>query len=385
MIFWEFFSSFFVWVFPLILIVLIFIGRCVGYIKSDKEENIYALMVLAYVSVFAALRYETGDDWEGYRLYFDSITLSNGIIDEYLSSPLLLQFEPGYYVLSYVVKIFGGTYSFVNFISVFAFFCALICSISRFELRALFVVSIFVGMPLISLYYNQVRQCLALSFFLLALSSKGNIKATLFGLLTLFFQYSTIPFVASLLFVKLWPTKSYNLFKILVIAAPVFLFLTWANYFGGYDLLRILTPESLAFKVSIYQEEETDFGIFRIVAIFVLTMIAIFIFKKFRKIAFGPGYLSLPIELSLIGCLQVLYASILFPNSYAFFGRALVFSLIVLAFAFAILINHYGVTTKYGTVDFWFAGLCLLSTMYYFATLIFYTDVYIPYRFVLSD
>lgn len=370
-----------VWLVPpvILLIVAPFAGR-----KTVSSQNAIVSIIFVWISLFAALRYQTGDDWYGYETYFNAIDVRTNIIEGYLGTPLLLQFEPGYYVVSYIFKSLGFSYLSVNAFSVFVLAFALLRFNYKEKLPLYIVLLIFAGLPQLTLYYNQVRQALAIGLVLLAIQSNTKKSFVIYGVLALSFQISVVIFLILGLLARFKSDYVKKIFKAGLIGIPFSLAFVMITNLSAYDLLRAFLPENFQFKIDVYQEEGTNFGIFRLVTILYIIFSSIIIFKHYKKRhALTTKHLYI-MRMTLLCSLLVPYSVILFPNSYAFFNRGLVFALIILSLSGSIL-HKYALNNVDQEINLAsFYGLGLISVAYYFIALYVYEPVYIPYKSFFS-
>jgi len=353
--------------------------------RNRSLQGVISLMSLFWASLFAAARYQTGDDWHGYEIYYEAINTSLGLLDAYLGDPLMLQFEPGYYFISYGIKLTNAPYVVVNFISVFALFFSVIYFLKKSSLPPYFVVLIFLGLPLISLFYNQVRQAIAIAFILLAIQTKNNKSFVLFCCFAFIFQFSTIIFGLLVFLARFYESFSLKFFRSVLFLMPVTAFIISLGLVEPYELLKLLLPESLEFKIDIYKEEETSLGMLRLVSVGYLIFFANYIYIKLKNLVLLTCLERRVVVCTLLGALLVPYSLILFPNSYAFYGRAVVFVLIVSSFSGAILhkrvLKQRRSMISLGPIY----GLGVLSVFYYFVTLFTYSNIYLPYRSIFQS
>jgi len=371
--FWVFID----WVAPPIIIL---VAAVAGKRETVAYQNAIVSIVFIWISLLAALRYQTGGDWDGYESYFDAVDIYANIYEGYLGSSHMLQYEPGYYVISYIVKSLGLSYLAVNVLSIFVFAFALYRFVCKEYLPLYFVSLIFIGLPHITLYYNQVRQALALGFVLMAVQSSTKKSFFALGILALSFQVTSVVFL--ICGVIAWFKAGFfeKLIRVGLVCIPIAIFLVRVTNIAAYDLLRIFLPENFQFKIDLYQEEDTGFGAFRFLTILYIVYCTVFLFAKYqlmRDIKVSQEYI---IKLTLLCSLLVPYSVILFPNAYPFFNRSLVFSMILFSMSGSVLHKYSLGNRGPKLILIPFYGLGLLSMVYYFVTLYTYESVYIPYK-----
>ena len=371
------FTTFSVWVLPPLMVLF---SATAGGKKNSSIREIIALMALLLASFFAAARFQIGDDWRGYELYYESINIDTGLIESYIGNTLMLQFEPGYYFVSYLTKSLGATYSAVNAISVASLFFTIIFLIKKMSIPPYFIILIFLGLPLVQLFYNQVRQSFAIAFVLLAVLSRKDRSFIVFSFLALSFQFSTVIFIILAFMARHYESISLKFFRFALIFIPISAAIFAAGVVDSYSLIKLALPDSLAFKVDLYNEEVTSLGTFRLGTVAYVIFLATYLSKKLRKNYFVTTLESRIITTSLLSTLLIPYSLLAFPNSYAFYGRALVFALILLSISGAIL-HKYTIQNSQNIKDLLpIHGAAALSLIYYFLTLYLYSEVFFPYN-----
>jgi EpsG family len=373
----DFLLSTMVWGFPLIAVL---IATHTGTQKKQTIQNIICALAFLWASFFAAIRFQVGDDWQGYELYYAAIDTSMGIVESYISDPHMLQFEPGYFIVSYLAKQLGAPYSVINMISVSITALALLIFAKRISAPLYLPTVIFLGIPLISLYYNQVRQCFAIGFLLLAISSKRTRFFTVFAIAALLFQFSSAIIVLLNLLTRKSESLSVATFRFALALLPIAILVLAIGLFNPYALLKFVLPQALAFKIDIYEQEETALGLLRIASAAFITFTSIHLYKLLRCQLDLSKIERQIVTTSLLTALLVPYALITFPNSYSFFGRALVFALIFLSFSGAIMQKHKLISAQNTIKLKPVYGLALLSVVYYGFSLVNYSEVLLPYR-----
>jgi hypothetical protein len=224
---------------------------------------------------------------------------------------------------------------------------------------------------------------MAIAFVLLAIQSKSNKSFLVFCCSALLFQFSSVVFLIIAFAVRYFESFSLKIFRVALVSIPLAALFFASGVVDPYEIVRLLLPESLKFKIDIYEEEETSMGTLRLVTTAYLLFIAYHLFKK-AKINNTITTLKTQMIVNALLCtLLIPYSIIIFQNSYAFFGRALVFSLILLSISGAILHKEAlkEGQSKIGLLPIY--GLGALSFSYYFISLYLYSDVYLPYKSVL--
>jgi hypothetical protein len=363
-----------------IIIILLILFNSILFSNAKFGSNLSSILFYI-VAVIAGLRFQTGDDWAGYESYFDSIAINENIINSYLDYSHAMQFEPGYFILAYLTKNNGFSYISINLISCILLTFSLIKVIKKFNGNISNFLIIFIGLPYIILMFNQVRQALALSFIFLGIAyyKRSYLKEIIFYLIALLFHYVSILFIAIICLVRvneiMWKKISY----VAILMAPIIYLAKYLGVFNPYTILYAITPSSLHFKIEMYGEEATEIGIARygVIAFFgVLSFIFI------NKLYSMESEIKLLIKIAITGSIFILYSVMFFPNSYSFFGRILIFSMIcysIILSDFKFFVGNINILKKCRLI------LALISLTYYFLTIINYSDVYLPYRSIFYN
>jgi hypothetical protein len=332
---------------------------------------------LIYLGIFGGLRFEVGQDWPGYQAFFDSVDIDQNPITAYFGNLLNLQFEYGYYLLNWLVKWMGLGYWVVTLVA------ALFCSYAfyrftrRYPGNKFYILTIYVGYSFLILNFAQVRQSIAVGFFLLAcdyyLEHRNRLRTLGIASLGLFFQYSSIIYILFLAIVMWWPKrKSWGRLLTLCLLGLACLIPLVVN---PYALVSHFAPIALQFKLDIYQgDQQAHGGLLVLYAVYLVGMICYF--NYYRKVfddqfLFRYAMLSLGVSALLI---------FVFPGSYVMYSRGYVVASIFQAFAATFIFRN----RKHWGHQIVFAVSLAVSFVYYSRLLTLYSDEYIPYRWVVS-
>jgi len=328
------------------------------------------------IGLIGGLRFQTGDDWEGYQDYFYNIDLSYNIVDSYFSNIVNTQFEIGYFFFNYLVKFFGGNYPFVFFIA------SIFCSYSvyrftrRFDGNKFYILLIYIGFSFILLHFNEIRQSIAISFFLLGcdyyLKHEKKIPALIICLFGLFFQFSAVLYIFILLLIFYFPMgKKYY---ILAILSLLIIYLI-STYLDPFYLISFLLPTSLSFKINIYREyQQLGRGSGQ-------GMYGVYLFICVMYLLYYSRYLKLPqyqfvCRYAIFSLLITIFVIFAFPANYVMFNRAYVLSSIFQGYAASLILN----AKKTSLHKLFFILSISASLIFYFRILYISAANYIPYR-----
>lgn len=211
--------------------LLALVGAMGGKLTGFKSSETIFGIILIILGVLGAVHWHVGWDWQGYELYFSSIPI-NGFHDfwgsGYTANLSGLRFEPGYYVLSYIVKLLGGTNAvIVAAASIFNVF-ALSRLITVVPNNRCFALLFYICFCFILLHFAMVRQSFAVGFAYFACREIINggklVKALIFILVGMLFQTSALMYLPVLFTYNLSNRKA----KVLLSCVAIFVMATVA-------------------------------------------------------------------------------------------------------------------------------------------------------------
>jgi hypothetical protein len=345
------------------------------------DRTFYALAVLA-LGLFAGLRFEVGQDWPAYEAFFSDLDLSSNpfdlYFDEHFERP---QFEIGYYLLNYAVKWLGGTYSVVLLAA--SLFCAYAVYrlTSRFPINRFYVLTIYVGYSFLILHFAQVRQSIAIAFFLLGvdyyLRHERKLGAVLIMLIGPLFQFSALAYVLLFLIVLAWqrPWSVSLYFK--AAAAVALIPLAYAvSYLDFYDVVGwIAATASAEERIAVYREAQEATGS-TLLAYAGYLMLLIWYFSRYAKRTMQPFI----VHYAMVALALTVALVFIFPGSYVMYSRGYVIACIFQAIAAALIFAaHKGWLHRA-----MFVGTIAAGAVYYVRILSLNEDVYVPYHAALA-
>jgi hypothetical protein len=339
------------------------------------KRKAYASMLLV-IGVFAGLRHETGQDWPAYEAFFENLDLAQ--------SPFRpddrIQFEIAYYSLNYAVKWLGGSYSVVQLLaSVFCSF-AVYRVTRRFAVNRFYVLTIYVGYSFLILHFAQVRQSIAIGFFLLAcdhfLRHEKKPPALLIAMIGPLFQFSSLMYVALLILVFLWPKPEARARGLAMLGIGAAAVIAMSYVVDAYGLLALVATSSAEEKIAIYQSLQVEQGPGQLVYSAYLTALALYFFGSLRYV---PRRRLIIVRYAIVSLLLSVLFTLIFPGTYAMYSRA---------YVVACLFQGYAAAIVYASRKGWlpsavFAASLLMSAAYYWRLLSLYADQYTPYRSIL--
>ena len=346
------------------------------YLNLLKLSNFFYAIALFLLSIFSGIRFEVGPyDWLGYQQFFNKLNLNNNIFELYTKENQ--QFEVGYYLLNYLVKYFDGDYRLI-FISSSLFLSYTLYKFTKnFSINRFYILTIYIGYGYYVLNFAQVRQSIAIGFFILGcnfyLFHRGKILPLLIASIGLLFQYSSIIYIITFAVVIYRKNPNINtLLKILFFTGiSVYIFSLFIDY---YAFIKIISPSSFGDKVEVYEENLTDQGFGQIILAGYFSLLILYLSWNIHKINSQKKFIVLfSIYILFVVCLSVF----IFPGSYAVFSRALSLAAIFQAYSMALIMENQ----KRAIDDIVFASTIVVSFIYLYRAIYLYRDEYIPYNY----
>ena len=246
------------------------------------------------------------------------------------------------------------------------------------SINKFYILTIYIGYSYILLNFAQVRQSIAISFFILGcncyLRSQNKFLPLIIASFGLLFQYSSIVYIVVLAGTLFYPeVKRRNLLKIFFVAG--LLIFTTIQFTSFYSIIIQLFPESIiGEKIAIYQDNLSEQGSGQIVLAGYFFLLSLYLIYNLELIDVKERFvLYYAIYISFLCCLSVL----IFPGSYVMFSRILSVAAIFQAFAFALLMER----TKNVINLLIFMLTTAIAFVYLYRLIYFYEDEFIPYNF----
>jgi hypothetical protein len=353
-------------------------------VRLLRFDNTFYAVALMGLGLFAGTRFETGPDWPGYEDYFDAIDLSDNPFG-YIFSVEHLQFEPGFYLLNYAIKYLHGSYSVVFLLA--SLFCAF--AVYRFTKRfagnKFYILTIYVGYSFLILHFAQVRQSIAIAFFLLGctyyLEHGRKLPALAIASVGPFFQYSSVVYILLLLVVWYWHDgRKWNLLwkaSFIIFCIPV-VYLAMHFFEDFYTVVALVSTFSAQEKIAIYKETQEEHG----PALFVYAAYLLFLAGYFGWYGRGVGTQeqSFIMKFAIASLLVTTALVFVFPGSYVMYSRGYVLACIFQAYATSLIFASRR-ELVHGLV---FVATIAIALTYYFRVLLPYADDYVPYRSIVG-
>lgn len=339
----------------------------------------YALSLLL-IALFAGLRFQTGQDWEPYEAFFDRLDLTADPIELYYGDERPPFFEIGYYLLNYAVKWLGGSYSTI-FLGASLFSAWTVYRLTaRFAMNRFYFLAIYFSYSFMLLHFAQVRQSIAIGFFLLGcdyyLRHGRKVPALLIAMIGTAFQFTSLMYIILLPLVFWWP-KLNRMQWLAVGLTAVGGALALAVAVDMYALLAAISGSATSEeKVAIYKETQTEQGSGQRIYAVYLVLVAWYFARQLRTLRPQALFIT---KYAIAALLLTALMTGLFPGSYVMYSRAYVAACIFQGFAGALIFNR-----RKGLLHrTMFAVTLVVSALMFVRLIALYSDEYLPYKMVL--
>lgn len=244
---------------------------CIAERSTILQNQLYRLFFIVIYLLFV-IRYYYGPDIYTYVPHFEQIAPPLYLIHH----PEKMIFEPGYELLCSCTKVLGISYWGLTAIITTLYFFSLACLLHRLDRHKLFAFACVILFDY-NLIYAQLRQCLAVTFFIfmvLCLQDKKYITAIVMGtLVVLFHKSGFIPICTTLAGIPLWNMRhNADAYKILL-AILFLLLLIPVSQVSNSVLSFLPLPESYAKSIAHHVKLGKQIQIVGIVYIGILMLI----------------------------------------------------------------------------------------------------------------
>ena len=335
--------------------------------------------MISILTAFSALRLESGQDWEAYADFFYQIDTSTGIFN-YLrfGSYSASQFEFGFFLINYFVKILNGDYYHVLSI------CSVISGVSiyifyrQIKEHTDFAIISYVGYAFLILGFSQARQSVGLACFLFALtfylrSDKSILYFFAFSCIGITFQYSVVIYIFIALIAYLL-TRFVRLARFAVVALLFLAIIVKnlnTNLFQYFMLLAF--NDTIVDKVNIYEADLSQGGILNFLYSLILLANAIYVYSNsISQTNFKHKFICNLAASSLYLSFLIVFV---LPGFYPLYSRVYTLGSILLPVAF------YYVGTRKNTIslNMFITVNYVALTISYFKIFYLFSDDYLPY------
>lgn len=179
-------------------------------------------VITVILSIFSGLRFEVGSDYSMYAYFFeivDPTSLRNSLE--------LVPQESGFVLLMMACRLISDDARVLFTIASIITVTTALIAIRRLSINPTFSVFLYFFLTYYTFSLNAVRQSIAVSFFMLGESYRGNSKARwiLFSALAMSFHSSTVIAFFIQVAIARWKPRPVGSILLLIIGAPVCLFL----------------------------------------------------------------------------------------------------------------------------------------------------------------
>ena len=359
----------FIYFIPLIISVVIATFYHFNILKLDNK--FYGLALLS-ISLFSGLRANVGFDWASYTHFFDVLDLNN-----FGTQPENFNFEAGYYLLNYLVKLLGGSYQIILIFSSLFLFYTLHQLTKHISTNNFYILTSYISFSFIYINFAGVRQGLAFSFFILGCSYyirylRGG-KSIAIAALGIFFHISSIIYIflitATIFSIK---KKLKNLMLYVIffsIASYLTLFID-SNIINKIDFLN-----PFFVKFLIYKDRDSAASAYQNLFFIYLIFLSFFILLNMNSNSLRKIFIF---RFAIISIICSVILGILFSNSYVFFQRAYLAASLFQSYSLALIFSSR--RSKLNT--FIFILTVSVSIIYFFRILDINSKFFIPYQII---
>jgi hypothetical protein len=289
-------------------------------------------------------------------------------------------FEVGYHLLNWLVKWAGGTYSVVLLLASLFMVYALYRLLAELQVNRFYVLTMYASYSYLILQFAQVRQSIAIAFLLLScrnyMRERKQGKALGIAALGVFFQYSTLIYLATFFLAMRWPKrlKSIALWG-LPILGVLFVLRDRIDFFGLLSTVAFL--EFAQTKLTIYEATQETQGSGVLLLAGYLLLLGGYVITYIQRVDEQHQFLA---KFALVATFVTLVTIVIFPDSYVMFSRAYVMASLMLAVAISLILAK-----SKGTMHtIVFAMSMGFAVIYCYRLLSFYEDEYLPYQTILD-
>jgi hypothetical protein len=327
-----------IYLFPFLTLMVVAIGEQLRLYKTNRALFMCAILGLG---LMAGLRFETGQDWPDYEAFFERVDLNVNPLDVYFGQDNPPAFELGFYLLTYVVKSLGGSCTQIFFMA--SMFCAyaIYRFMRRFSLNWCYVLVIYMSYSYMLLHFAQVRQSIAVGFFLLGydhyLQTGKKLPALLIAWFGTFFQFTALMYILLLPLIFWWPRLTRMQWG-LVICGLSFGALIFTSAFDAYAVLGALSGSITAGeKLAIYRETQIEqTGGQRIYAVYLALMTWYFA----KQIRYLPEREAFVVKYAIASLFLSVLMTAAFSGSYVMYSRAYIIGCLFQGLAAALIFKR---------------------------------------------
>lgn len=358
--------------------MVVAIGEQMRLYKSSRALFMVAVLALG---LFGGLRFETGQDWPDYEAFFERVDLGISPLDVYYGKDNPPAFEIGFYLLTYLVKSLGGNCGQIFFMA--SMFCAyaIYRVTRRFSVNWFYILVIYMSYSYMLLHFAQVRQSIAVGFFLFGydhyLQTGNKVRALLIAWVGTFFQFTTFMYIL-LLPLILWQPKLTRLQWLLVSCCVLGGVVAFTSYFDAYSILGGLSGSITAGeKLAIYRETQVEQTSGQRFYTFYLALIALYFARQLRHL---PPQEAFVVKYAIVSLFMSVLMTAAFSGSYVMYSRAYIIGCIFQGLAAALIFRR----RKGSLHRMVFAVTILMALVSYARMIDINQEELVPYKSVLA-
>ena len=349
----------------LLLLLLSYLELTV--VMSPATKKALSLFVYVFLVLQAGLRWETGTDWDSYLQHFESINSFSS------TSPLLTQFEYGYSITVWLVKLAFPSYTIFLLLHAAVFYYLVFKSVRRYTGILFLPLMVFYCVTMGAEGSNRQLIAIAIGLYALRYIIEGkHLYFFLLVALACMFHYSAV----ILLSVPLFNFRIRPSALLLVLACSIAI---GVSQFPPIIFSKIasLLGEAESWKAAIYlansKDSLLDSGLSIIGLVKRVLLLTLFVYNR-RSLSEKLRYYNIMLNAYIAGI--VLY--FLFANSLLIIVSRgdLYFNVLEPL----LLASQVHLLTRKTNRLVMASALCVLSFFFFFNSISPYPDLFLPYK-----
>lgn len=360
----------FIYLCPIIIFSFIAILYQCKILNPDNKFFAFALFSLG---IFSGLRFQVGYDWQAYKDFFEEINLA-----DLFQNGSRYQFESGYYLLNFLVKLLRGSYSLV-FLSASLFLSyALYKFTKHYPINKFYLLTSYLGYSFLLLNFALVRQSIAVGFFILGcnyyICRQNKIKSLLIASISILFHVSSLIYVLLMAQVMLCEKLKPKWIFMCFILTGLILYLC---QFVDFDQLSSLLPGLYFFgKIANYRYNIATLNMLSLYLLYLIFLL----FYLGRYMSSVPPSRKFILQYALASISVTVLLGFIFPSSYVFYSRVYLVTSIFQGYAMTLIFS----ANKGKLHTFVFILTLAVSIFYYWRILFLNAESFIPYQSIFN-
>ena len=197
-------------------------------VYSTIYKNVLYYLILVFLFLFSALRFEVGCDWRGYLISLSKAGAEFNFLAEFTS-------EPVFFLILHYMKMYDINYVWINIVSSLIFFYGAHYMAQRQQNKLAFLILLF-PVLIINMPMSGIRQASAVGFLFIAFTSlldRSALRFTIAVFLAFLFHKSAIIFLG-LLPLAFGDLTKFRILIFSIILIPITAILIQSDSFAAY-------------------------------------------------------------------------------------------------------------------------------------------------------